>query len=580
LQQYARDLAGTDKRLRDNENRFEEQYEDELTRISDQEEKFNQILSDIRAHKTEVERKIKGCLQESSEILASISEINKEAALLDQTARGISFTQIDRVGEALVDNLERELIDQQRRLQEASFSIDDFRATLTELESKSASHKAFLDETLSIKSSYEHKLTELQEEHQLQKSTVLSAMTSNEDNSKDTSSQILRLQAEKSIIAKSLHELSHKLQQIEDELIRFRTDVEPRRKKLILDSQSIDEIRTKTRTFQDLFDRRCEFLRGIETSRHRAALREVELENELELIRTHFRKVQVDKFVKEEEIESHEAMKQSLVEVLNEIEAEGSLFQEEEATFERDYSEVSMVYSRMENDEREHQNIIDEMRRVYKELKERIAAMLQDEEGIVNRLAILKSPENLEFTNLNQDQRKRMDIILKGYETKIIYTRDLCANLQNSVKIEALKLDVGRSECRRISQGKGTNFEELKADFDERQKERHSKIMLLAEEVNGLESRKTELQNELTERRLALVSKSGVLNEDEENVGKVCFLEEFCALGAKELEEIEKSIEKWKSDGGLETVRIKDWFGVVTGVIDSFDELSVRRNVS
>jgi chromosome segregation ATPase len=292
------------------------------------------------------------------------------------------------------------------------------------------------------------------------------------------------------------------------------------------------------------------------------------------------RKAKLNAFAAQEEVEDFEEQAKALTREMRVLETENSTFQEEETEFEEHYSRVSLTYSMMEEDEKKHQEIIDEAREVYTGLKHRIAALREDEEDIVRRL---NSDTSVDFTAEVEEESRRTEIIQKGYQTKIMYTNDVVASLSGALQTELLKLEVGKSEHRRLSQAFLPDYEESVEELEAKDQQRKEKLGNLLQKVDKLERSKAELQKELTDRRLALVAKSTELEEEGDRrnfLAKVGFLENFCGLVEEAVGDVGRAIEDWNLDGtGLESAKLKDWFQWISGMMDAIEDLEIRSNI-
>ena len=594
LDDYAERLVQMERDIKQERNQFEEDYDTMLGDLADQEEKLKTTLVQIRQKKREIGKRLNECIQVSSSLLTSIAETRKQEKELAETQAGFELKETESQTEAplSVEEMKTEIKFTQKKLEEVKKQIGAEEGVVQGI-----------DKAKSELSSRVAAVNEQKEELNAKKAKILKSRQDSMDEisrrkakymfeSEQSSGNEIRLMAERLVLQKAIDETTKKIAQRDAEQAKFDADSKPRREMFAKHDRQLEDIRTHTKTFMEALSRRQEFSKGMQAAIDRTILREKEIAASRELLQKQLKKVRVDQFLLEEDVEDKEKQEIEIRKALQELEEELHEFTSEQTTIEEELEQVSQRESTERATEREFQKIVDMTVDTYNALKDRVKKLEKEEQKAIKKLRAPKQPIRPEGQDVDE-ARRRADVISRGYEAQICHTVDQCANLRKSIELEEMKVNLGRCEQKRI----GTSIDRLSSTSFVSNRQDRSRIDMLEGSIRETEQRISDLRQKLASQRLSLTSKSVEIgrtseqfpepSKDDELISiqvgcekRAVIAGDFCKAMEAVIPRIQKSIEEWKTgDLTKEGSLLKAWFQEISAIMDRVEDIEIRANI-
>lgn len=593
LQQYADHFIEMDTKLKEAQNLFEEEYEEELNTIADQEDEYLHKLAALRQQKQQNEQALAHFAQMSATILDTISKCNEEDTHLDQdqtkavylseeAKKQIAQVSIEKI-DFEVDQIKTKLAKINQKIGRTEQKIQDLRSKgkqiLDDMNQEIIRTKKLNSEIASFKIKSTEENDKIQNEIQ----------ETNQSTDQYHSSEIYAL-AQQKILRASIEKFKNLIYEAKKKLNEANDQLKPHNKKLNERDQEVKAIRKEVNQYEEAVIRHREFERGISSSSQRANLRAEEILKSIESIYTQKKKISIDQFLEQEKIENYQTEENKISESLEQVEHDMNMINEEESQIKSTFMDFSERFDSRAKLEAKQQKTYQDALDLLRELKDKLIEPRKEEKELVKRMKALKNGAfKCEGPELEEEKR-RHEVIQRGYDYQITFTQDQCVSLQKAVKTEELKNAIAQSEYKRFTSSKGSMMNSEKSvtiqELEQRKADRKRKLQSLHEKIKGLEGKKNYLHTKLINARYNIQqrSSSDVDNNinDTSEINQDAFnklnhnekVEAFCKEAEKIYELIKNAISGFQStyDSSRTKTQIKEWNDTISSVLDATED--------
>ena len=609
LQQYASDLVSMDKDLREAQNNFDEEYEATKIEMEEQEEEYMHMLATLREQKEQLSNALSAATKSTSALVSRISKFAEEKNSLESKETGFE-QDIQKVPQIALEKMDFEIDQERKRISELDIEIAELNQAVTNVTTKSQSliqeYNTIMQKQKTVKQVINDESKSKENDSNLFKSNITSSTASFQT----LSANEIKLLGMQSVAKKKIQNLNEKIENIDKMHQDVIEKLKPFQANLLVFQQKLQTIKDEENQFHEAINKRTEFDRGIKASIQRAQLRSNEIYNQLQIIRDRKKKVTVDQFMEEENIEKLTTEEKKALVKIGEIEEEINEFNSEESKVDKQMKSISNQYETYQNETISFQKNVLSMQRVYKDLKEKINSFKKEQKGLVKTFKELKN-SNYDLSGPEIDkEKKQVESILKGYRTQISYSKDQIQNLNKIIKTEELKSAIGSSELRRLNANykentkflSNSSFSSVSSIYETNQDERKKKIGVLKYAIEDLEKRKSELQTKITYMQVSIAEKTkeitksqneidksrkeikeSKLNELQENLEpRISLAKSLCQSVTSVIIEINKSIDNWKKENFnsiKEVSELKQWNKVISSFHDKAEDLEIQTQV-
>jgi hypothetical protein len=595
LQQYANDLVEMDKKLHAAENELEAQYQNRLSEMADQEDEYLHTLARIREQKQEIDQRLGHSSQVSATILDSIKATQQEESELKVTnvnIESLTTRSCQRIAQTSLERLHFEVSQEEKRIGETTSAIDQERIVVKEISAQGDDLLQTLNQAICHQRELESRLSERNGIKSLDSDEIRQKIQSSKDDYSQCAAEEIKLMAMQSILRKDIKKLKQKYSDARQATLEFTQAVKPHRDHLAINNGRIEDVRRQTRQFQEALDQQLEFWKGIRVSTDRAKLREQEMQTALGLIRSQAKKATLETFLKQDEMDELSLSERSVSVELAEVDHDIEVFAEEEEEFDRQCSTMSLSVTVHEEQERDFHSLVDSHHKVQRSLKGKIRELRKEERAIVKRLKQLRGDvPDYDGPEIDRE-RRRWDVLIKGYQTQLVLAEDQVTKIARNVKVEELKANVAMSEQRRIVAGLSVD-RPSDVSLDEQKKRQKQKLKTQLDELEDLRERREALQAKLANRRLAIAEKTKKVEDDmrelpaQSRQSELALLqagfeqrreaaERFCRLAQAATAGVAETIKVCKANEKVGPGSVKEWYQTVSAMINEMEELNLR----
>ena len=592
LNQYAARLAEMERDIKQEREQFEEEYDAMLGDLADQEEQLRNRLKEIRQNKRQIAQRLNDCIHVSSSLLTGIAETRKQEQELTLAASDATLReQASQTDFALipVDKLTSDIKTVQEQLNALEIQIQAESSRVKEITNTKSEASERASSVFKRKSDLTSQRDELLRKKEEEAEEISRQKAKCRLDSELLSINEIKLMAEDSLLRKRIDELRRKLTQREDEYATFQREAQPKREAFAKHNRQLEDIRAHTDTFTEALEKRRSFANGMEVAIERTNAREKEIAATMALFRNQLKKFRVDQFLLEEGIEENAKQEIELRKQLDDIDLEMKEFTREETITGEELEQISRRQAVENATDQQFQKVLDMTTETYQNLKDRVRKMRKEEQKAIKRLMSPKQDPVPSGPEIDEAQR-RADVIAKGYEAQICHAGDQCMNLRKSIELEEMKVNLSKSEYKRI----GSAIERRSTiSFVSTKTETKSRLEFLQESIREVQQKISETRERLKTHRLSIMNKSAeadqipnLSNNDKLlSIQAACekrasIAEEFCKTMTSIIPRIRKSIDDWNSMSSQnEATTMKQWFQEISAMMDRVEDIEIRANI-